>query len=94
MGIQLDNKISTGHILTVVAMSIGGLGAFFHVQNRVEANAADIARMKSEVALLQGQAHELRLKQAEYASEVKFITSGIQRIETSLDKILNSSTRN
>lgn len=90
---QFDNKISTGHIISMLAMSIAGLGAFFNVKNQADNTSAVVAALKADLATVQSQTHAISLTQASYSAEIRAVTSGIQRLELQLERIINGSSR-
>lgn len=86
MGMQLDNKISTGHLLTVVAMGIAGLAAYKDTQNASLKNTAEIQVLHAEIKNLEGRVRTSELSMSTVVTDMSYVKSGISRIEAKLDK--------
>ena len=87
MPLQWDNKISTGHLLTVAAMVAAGLGGYFELRGGQ-------ARVTADVLMIQraAEAHEARIRaveiaQASQSSDLRAIQIALSRIEAGLEKL-------
>lgn len=93
VGIQLDNKISTGHILTVIAMSVGGIGAYYDIKKDNESLRIEVSAMKAESHAKEARLRSVEIAQATQSSELRSINSGVQRIEATLEKLIHSGVK-
>ena len=93
-GLQFDNKISLGHILTAVVLIIGIIGSYYDLSTSQKNLATEIAQRRGEIATIENDARsrESRLRavellQAGQVSDLRNIQSGISRIESQLDRL-------
>lgn len=87
MPLQWDNKISTGHLLTVGAMIVAGLGGYFDLRGGQMRMIGDVVAMQRA-----SEAHEARIRaveiaQASQSSDLRAIQIALSRIEAGLEKL-------
>lgn len=87
MALQWDNKISTGHILTVGAMIIAGLSGYFDLRSGQAQLVADVVAMQRSSEAREARIRAVEIAQASQSSDLRSIQIGISRIEVQLEKI-------
>jgi len=83
-----------GTIITVVALGIGGVGAFYTNQATVSELKADNEQLESKILRLESTVHDVELRAAQDSSDLRSLKEGMQEIKqdvkTIKDYILNS----
>ena len=87
MPLQFDNKISLGHVLTFLAMLIGGISAWSNLRSDQDRMMTEMTRMQSENSARESRLRTLEIAQASQSSDLRSIQTGISEIKATLDKL-------
>ena len=91
---QFDNKISFGHVVSVVLMLGGGSAVYTRIVAQQEAistrqaqSAAEIVSINRAADAREGRIRAVEIALAGQSSDLRSIQVGISRIEAQLEKI-------
>lgn len=87
---QIDNRISTGHLMTALAMILAGAAAYHNVKGTAESNRTAVLAMQAEMQRLDTRVRGVELAQASYNSEIRLVHSEMVRLNTQFEKYLNN----
>lgn len=104
MGIQLDNRISAGNILTVVTMFAGAIWGYNDMLARQTALEKSLAaeqlaasqrvqRFETTAAQFEARLRQTELTQAGQTSDLRAIQLGINEIKGQLDRMAGQPAR-
>jgi len=85
--LQFDNKISLGHVISIVTILAGGIWAYAAISERQEAIAADMVAVKADAQAREARIRAVEIAQASQMSDLRAIQSGISRIEAQLERL-------
>ena len=87
MSIQFDNKISLGHVISVVTILAACIMAYATLSARQETMAADVLAIKADAQARESRIRAVEIAQAGQSSDLRSIQIGISRIEAQLEKL-------
>lgn len=87
MALQFDNKISLGHVISIVTVLGGGLMAYAQISARQDQLVADVIAIKAEAQQRESRIRAVEIAQASQSSDLRAIQIGISEIKVQLDKI-------
>lgn len=87
MALQWDNRISSGHLLTVSAMIIAGLGGYFDLRASQARVIADVIAMQRAAEAHEARIRAVEISQASQSSDLRAIQITLSRIEAGLEKL-------
>lgn len=90
MPMQWDNKISTGHVLTVAGMFAAGFLAWADVKGTGTKNAADIITLQQDIRQNDTRLRTVEISVASILSTLQSIQVGVTEIKAQVDRVLNS----
>ncbi len=85
--LQFDNKISLGHVISIITILAGGIWAYAAISARQEAIAADMVTVKADAQAREVRIRAVEIAQASQSSDLRAIQGGIARIEAQLEKL-------
>lgn len=85
--LQFDNKISLGHVISIVTFLAGGIWAYAAISARQEAIAADMTAVKADAQAREARIRAVEIAQASQMSDLRAIQNGIARIEARLERL-------
>ena len=86
-GLQFDNKISLGHIISIALIIFGGVTAYADLrssQTQLEEQVSNIARAAEN---REGRVRSVEIAQASQTSDLRAIGVGISEIKAALVKL-------
>lgn len=89
MPIQFDNKISFGHVASVVSMVVLGSIAYGTIAERQAKVSNDIAGIVRLAEARESRIRAVEIALAGTSSDLRSIQVGISRIEAQLEKLQN-----
>ena len=87
MSIQFDNKISLGHIISIITVLAACIMAYATISARQEQMSVDIITIQRAAEAREGRIRAVEIAQAGQSSDLRAIQVGISRIEAQLEKI-------
>jgi ribosomal protein S11 len=87
MSIQFDNKISLGHVISIVGMLVSGGMAYATITGRQDQFAAEMHNMQRSSEARESRIRAVEISLAGQSSDLRSIQVGISRIEAQLEKI-------
>lgn len=87
MGIQFENKVNIGHILTAGVLLVTGAAAFTHVKSEVAKVSAEVIAISADAKQAESRIRAVEIAQASQSSTLQSIQGGIARIEMQLEKL-------
>lgn len=97
MPMQWDNKISTGHVLTVAGMFAAGFLAWADVKGTGTKNAADIIILQQDTRQNDNRLRSVEISVASMISTLQSIQVGVSEIKVEVKRVLDAphpATRN
>lgn len=85
--LQFDNKISLGHVISILTVLAACIMAYAALSARQERMAADIMVMQEAALAREVRIRALEIAQAGQTSDLRAIQIGIARIEAQLEKL-------
>jgi len=94
MSVEFDNKISLGHMLSVGAIAVAGLVAFFDLRGDTQQLASEVATIRQDAGQIKQNAgnsesriRAVEIAQASQTSDLRSIQIGITEIKTALSRM-------
>lgn len=91
---QWDNKISTGHLLTMVGMFLAGFFAWADIQASTSKNTADIVLLQQDARQNDTRLRSVEISVASMISTLQSIQVGVSEIKTQVDRLTPLNPRN
>lgn len=85
---QFDNKISLGHIISILTMLVAGSMAYANLQSAQAEHQRRIERVEQSQQDREVRLRSLEISVSSQASDLRNIQLGIADIKASLDKIV------
>lgn len=86
-GLQFDNKISLGHIISIVLIIFGGVTAYADLRSSQTQLATDISNIARAAENREGRIRSVEIAQASQTSDLRSIGVGISEIKAALTKL-------
>lgn len=87
MSLQFDNKISLGHVLTFVAMLVGGIVAYADLRSGQSRLVADVAASQAADENHEARLRAVEVAQASQSSDLRAIQASLVRIERLIEAL-------
>ncbi|OJY34656.1 MAG: hypothetical protein BGP11_08550 [Rhodobacterales bacterium 65-51] len=87
MSVQFDNKISLGHVISIVTVLAACIGGYATLSARQEQLSADVLAMQRAAEAREARIRAVEIAQASQSSDLRSIQIGISRIEAQLEKL-------
>lgn len=87
MSIQYDNRISLGHVISIVMVLSTCLLAYATLYVTQQQMAAEIVSIKADAQAREARIRAVEIAQASQSSDLRAIQIGIGRIEAQLEKM-------
>lgn len=87
MTVQYDNRISLGHVISIVMVLATCLLAYATLYVTQQQMAAEIVSIKTEAQSREARIRAVEIAQASQSSDLRSIQIGISRIEAQLEKM-------
>lgn len=87
MSLQFDNKISLGHVISIVTMMATGIMAYASLSARQEQMVADIIAIKADASARESRIRQVEITQANQSGDLRAIQNSLTRIESRLEKL-------
>ncbi|WP_353475501.1 hypothetical protein PVT71_18225 [Salipiger sp. H15] len=85
--IKFDSTVSTGNILSILAMMVTVTAGYVTLTNTQETQALSIARLEEGWRGMDGRLRAAELTQAGQASDLRSIQATLQKIDGKLDRL-------
>lgn len=85
--LQFDNKISLGHVISIVTILTACVMAYATISARQERMLADIVALQESAQGREARIRSIEIAQASQSSDLRAIQTGIMRIEAQLEKL-------
>lgn len=85
--LQFDNKISLGHVISIITILTGGIWTYAAISARQEAIVAEMVAVKADAHEREVRIRAVEIAQASQSSDLRAIQGGIARIEAQLEKL-------
>ena len=86
-GMQFDNKITSGNLLTIGALIVGLVAGYTNLQALLDRQASQISSLESEVNGSEIRVRTLEIQQAGQSSDLRNIQIGINEIKTAVERL-------
>lgn len=86
-GMQFDNKITSGNLLTIGALIVGLVAGYTNLQALQDRQASQISSLESEVNGSEIRVRTLEIQQAGQSSDLRNIQIGINEIKTAVERL-------
>ena len=86
-GLQFDNKISLGHIISIGLIIFGGITAYADLRGMQNQLAAEVANMSRAAENREARVRAVEIAQASQTSDLRSIQVGISEIKAAISKI-------
>jgi hypothetical protein len=86
-GLQFDNKISLGHIISIALIIFGGVTAYADLRSSQTQLAAEITTIARSAENREGRVRAVEIAQASQTSDLRAIGVGISEIKSALAKL-------
>lgn len=87
MPLQFDNKISLGHVISMVAMIAACILAYSTLSARQESLLGEMVALKAEAQARESRIRAVEIAQAGQSSDLRSIQIGISEIKAQLDRM-------
>ncbi len=87
MSVRFDNKISLGHVISIVTVLAACIMGYATLSARQERLSADVLAMQRAAEAREGRIRAVEIAQASQSSDLRSIQIGISRIEAQLEKL-------
>ena len=89
-GLQFDNKISLGHLLSFVFMVVAGITAYADLRSTSIRLDRDVLAISAAADQREARVRAVEIAQASQSSDLRAILLSISRIESQLNKMQES----
>jgi len=86
-GLQFDNKISLGHLISILLIIVGGVTAYADIRGAQTQLTGEVAAISRGAELREARVRNVEIAQASQSSDLRSILLSISRIETQLNKM-------
>ena len=86
-GLQFDNKISLGHIISIALIIFGGVTAYADLRSSQTQLATEVSNIARAAENREGRVRSVEIAQASQNSDLRAIQIGISEIKAALVKI-------
>lgn len=86
-GLQFDNKISLGHIISIALIIFGGVTAYADLRSSQTQMSAEIANIARAAESREARVRSVEIAQASQNSDLRSIQIGIAEIKAQLMKM-------
>jgi hypothetical protein len=86
-GLQFDNKISLGHIISIALIIFGGVTAYADLRSSQTQLATEVGNIARTAENREGRVRSVEIAQASQNSDLRAIQIGISEIKAALVKI-------
>ena len=87
MGLQFDNKISLGHLISIGLVAFGGITAYSDLRSQQAQVSAEVASIAKAAEARETRLRAVEIAQASQTSDLRSIQIGIIEIKTALNKM-------
>ncbi|RID91560.1 hypothetical protein D2N39_12730 [Gemmobacter lutimaris] len=87
MTVQFDNKISLGHVISIVTVLAACIMGYATLSARQERLSLDVLAMQRAAEARESRIRAVEIAQASQSSDLRSIQIGISRIEAQLEKL-------
>ncbi|GHC12459.1 hypothetical protein GCM10007291_07100 [Gemmobacter nanjingensis] len=87
MPVQFDNKISLGHVISIVTVLAACIMGYATLSAQQERLSADVLAMQRAAEAREARIRAVEIAQASQSSDLRSIQIGISRIEAQLEKL-------
>lgn len=87
MTVQFDNRVSLGHVISIVTVLSACLLAYATLYVTQQQLAAEIVSIKADAQSREARIRAVEIAQASQSSDLRAIQIGIGRIEARLEKM-------
>lgn len=87
MTVQFDNKISLGHVISILTVLTACIMAYATLSARQERMTADIVAIQDAALAREARLRAVEIALAGQSSDLRAIQIGIARIEAQLEKL-------
>ena len=84
---KFDNKISIGHLISVVVLIVGGIFAYASLTTEQGAQARRLSQVETRAEDHSARLRAIENAQAAQSSDLRNIQAGIVRIEAQLERM-------
>jgi hypothetical protein len=86
-GLQFDNKISLGHIISIALIIFGGVTAYADLRSSQTQLATEVSNIARAAENREGRVRSVEIAQASQTSDLRSIQVGISEIKAALAKL-------
>lgn len=86
-GLQFDNKISLGHIISIALIIFGGVTAYADLRSSQTQLATEVSNILRAAENREGRVRSVEIAQASQNSDLRAIQIGISEIKAALVKL-------
>lgn len=86
-GLQFDNKISLGHIISIGLIIFGGITAYADLRGMQNQLSAEVASMTRAAENREARVRSVEIAQASQTSDLRSIQVGITEIKSAINKL-------
>jgi hypothetical protein len=86
-GLQFDNKISLGHIISIALIIFGGVTAYADLRSSQTQLATEVSSIARAAENREGRVRSVEIAQASQTSDLRAIGVGISEIKAALAKL-------
>ena len=86
-GLQFDNKISLGHIISIALIIFGGVTAYADLRSSQTQLSTEVSNIARAAENREGRVRSVEIAQASQTSDLRAIGVGISEIKAALVKL-------
>lgn len=87
MGLQFDNKISLGHLISIAIIAFGGITAYSDLRSQQAQVSSEVSSIAKAAEARETRLRAVEIAQASQTSDLRSIQIGIVEIKAQLNKM-------